>query len=249
MRTSVRKAARVILVASLSLLGLGIILISPVGLKLISLVRGVNWVELGNVGQTYGAISAVISGVALGGVALSLFLQSRDFNLSRTQAMRNYHSDLVRFSIENPSFISSWGFIPPRDSDMEEMRRIGFLNMIVNFWKDGYETRAFDDDEIRLNFSQMFQGEAGRSYWMSSRLAWLEVATGQRDRRFVKIAEDEYRKAVDSGPATVPADLTSYLASAGARSLHQRLSSRWETQLLAGFTLGILTARVFFRRR
>jgi Family of unknown function (DUF6082) len=248
-RSPVRKAARATLVVSLAVLALGLILISPLGLKAIAVVKGLDWVKLGNVGQAYGAISAVISGVALAGVTLSLFLQVRDFNLSRMQVMRNYHADLMRFSIENPSFISSWGFRPAPDSDLERVRRIGFTNMIVGFWKDSYETRTLDDGEIHFNFSQLFQGEVGREYWVSSRRAWAEVARTRRSRRFIRIVQEEYGKAISSGPPVVPADLASYLRADGSRSLRKRLGSGRVIPIAGGFALGILSARFMLRRR
>lgn len=248
-RSPVRKAARATLVVSLAVLGLALILISPLGLKAIAVVRGLDWVKLGNVGQAYGAISAVISGVALAGVTLSLFLQVRDFNLSRMQVMRIHHTDLMRFSIENPSFISSWGFRPAPDSDLERVRRMGFTNMIAGFWKDNYETRMLDDGELHFNFSQLFQGEVGREYWINSRLAWAEAARTRRSRRFMRIAEEEYGKAISSGPPTVPADLASYLGADGSRRLRERLRSGRIIPIAGGFALGIMAARFVLRRR
>jgi hypothetical protein len=82
------------------------------GLRLISTEKGINWARLSSIGRTYGAISAVISGVALAGIVVSLFLQTRELDLTREQMFRNYHLDLVRFSVENPRFISSWGYVP-----------------------------------------------------------------------------------------------------------------------------------------
>lgn len=58
-------------------------------------------------------------------VALFLFLQARDFNLSRVQVMRNSHTGLVRFSI------SSWGFTPPPNSDLEHIRGTGSAVQIL----------------------------------------------------------------------------------------------------------------------
>ncbi len=249
MRSPVGKAARATLMVSLAMLGLALILISPLGLKAIAVVKGLDWVKLGNVGQAYGAISAVISGVALAGVTLSLFLQARDFNLSRMQVMRNHHSDLMRFSIENPSFISSWGFVPAPGSDLERVRRIGFTNTIASFWKDSYETRMLDDGETHFNFYQLFQGEAGREYWTNSRLAWAETARTRRSRRFIRIAEEEYGKAISSGPPVVPADLASYLRADGSRRLRKRLRSGRVIPIAGGFAIGIMAARFMLRRR
>jgi Family of unknown function (DUF6082) len=117
--------------------GVGLIVVSPAGLNLLSAVKGVNWLKLSSIGQTYGAVSALISGIALAGVVISLILQSHELNLAREQAFRTYHFDLIRFAIDNPSFISSWGYVPSEGASLEDVRKAGYTNMIVSFWGTG----------------------------------------------------------------------------------------------------------------
>jgi hypothetical protein len=165
MHGGIHRSLRTISIMALVVGGIFLILISPMGLRLISTAKGINWARLSSIGQTYGAISAVISGVALAGIAVSLFLQARELDLTREQMFRTYHLDLVRFSIENPSFISSWGYVPTEGSSLDDVRRVGYTNMIVSFWSTSYVTRRLDESELQLNFAQMFKGEVGRNYW------------------------------------------------------------------------------------
>ena len=56
---------------------LSLVLISPLYLRQLSQLRGIDWTKLSNVGQTYGAASAILSAVALVGISLSLLVQAR----------------------------------------------------------------------------------------------------------------------------------------------------------------------------
>ena len=242
MRRRIFRLLRALLVGLLAAGGAGLILASPLGLKFISVMKIANWPELSSIGQTYGAISALISGIALAGIAISLFLQSRELNLMREQIFRDYHFDLVRFSIENPSFISSWGYAPSAGLSLEDIRRVGYTNMIVSFWSSSYLTGHLDESELRRNCSQMFQGEVGRSYWEDSRKGWHESGNSRRSRRFARIVEEEYCKSVDSGPSLVAAGSWSAVESAHAAPGGGRLRDWHNPALAFGFGAGFLAA-------
>jgi hypothetical protein len=238
-----------IAIALLIVLGAGLILFSPIALEGISTFKGPNWRRLSDVGQTYGAVSAIVSGVALAAISVSLILQARELNLSRAQVMRSYHLDLMKFSIENPSLLSSWGVEPPINSNIEDMQRIGFTNMLVTFWKTSYEIKSIDSNELRSNFSTMFQGEAGRKYWAASRNGWIRGIEDHRTDRFVKIIEEEYWKAIDSGPPRVSSTLSYDAATNDINIVRMRLWNSRGTQLLVGFGAGILAANAVHRNR
>jgi hypothetical protein len=203
MHVGIHRSLRAISIVVLVVSGIFLILISPMGLRLISTEKGINWARLSSIGQTYGAISAVISGVALAGIAVSLFFQARELDLTREQISRNYHFDLIRFSLENPAFISSWGYVPAEGASLDDVRRMGYTNMIVSFWSTSYITRSLGESELRLNFAHMFKGEVGRNYWERSRDEWREPAKDRRRKKFFNIADAEYRKAIAAGPALV----------------------------------------------
>jgi hypothetical protein len=77
------------------------IALAPLGLIWIAqLHRG--WVTLGNVGQAYGGISALISAIALVGIAGSLLLQSRQHSLDRIFYHRSRQAELYAVVREDP---------------------------------------------------------------------------------------------------------------------------------------------------
>jgi Family of unknown function (DUF6082) len=99
-----------LLLALLAACGIALILASPLGLEKFAGIKGVNWTQLSSIGQTYGAISALIAGIALVAVAISLFLQARSLALTRMQTIRTFHFDLVKYSMEHSQMLPIWGF-------------------------------------------------------------------------------------------------------------------------------------------
>lgn len=240
MHGGIHRSLRTISIVVLVVGGIFLILISPMGLRLISTAKGINWARLSSIGQTYGAISAVISGVALAGIAVSLFLQARELDLTREQMFRNYHLDLIRFSLENPRFISSWGYISAEGSSLDDVLRVGYSNMIVSFWSTSYVTRSVEQRELQLNFAHMFKGEAGRNYWEGSRDEWRESNGSRRQKKFFKIADAEYRKAIAAGPPLVSADSWSNQESDQQSRVTAQPGGHRRAEVAAGFAVGFV---------
>src|SRR4051812_24378509 len=61
-----------------------------------------NWVKLANIGQAYGAASAVFSAVAVVGIAASLIYQSHTVRLQRVQIAHDKHERLLMQVMEDP---------------------------------------------------------------------------------------------------------------------------------------------------
>jgi len=86
LRLPARRGVLVTLIMLGCILIIGLVIFSPVALTGLQNFNR-NWSELSNIGQTYGAISALISSLALGGVIVSLLYQARD---GRTGARRTH---------------------------------------------------------------------------------------------------------------------------------------------------------------
>jgi hypothetical protein len=55
-----------------------------------------SWARRGNIGATYGAAAALLSVLALAGVAVSLVLQARETMVTREQTARAVHTELLK---------------------------------------------------------------------------------------------------------------------------------------------------------
>ena len=78
-----RFTARLLAVIAVGAGLLSLVLFSPLLLRELTHVKGIDWQQLSNVGQTYGAASAILSGIALVGVVFSLLVQARQAKTER----------------------------------------------------------------------------------------------------------------------------------------------------------------------
>src|SRR5262245_15213316 len=64
---------------------------------------------IGDVGQAYGAASAMLAGVALFVVLASVVMQYRQFKAAQLQILADSNKLLVLLAMENPGYRQCWG--------------------------------------------------------------------------------------------------------------------------------------------
>src|SRR5690349_1601214 len=74
-----------------------------------------DWVALGNIGQAYGGISALISALALAGVAGTPLIQARQHSLDRITLVRGRQAQLYAIVREDPELY--WSVIAGTPGD------------------------------------------------------------------------------------------------------------------------------------
>ena len=206
-RSRSRKAMIRIAVVAATAGILDLVLLSPLLMRQLGMLRGVDWARLSNIGQTYGAASAILSALALGAVAVSLLVQARQTKVQQVQAVRGFHLELLRTTLDDPSvYMPCWGW----SLDMAEVARKRqqiFTIMMMNYERMGYEVGVIPELSLRGVFlADMFQSEVGRQYWSHARSVWsLALGESRQGRRFVQIVEDEYNRAVAAGPPSITA--------------------------------------------
>jgi hypothetical protein len=196
-RLTLRVAMAVISAAVLIL-----VLASPIALKWLAGVHGIDWSNLSNVGQTYGAISALLAALALGGVAVSLLYQARDYRASREQTNRSIHNQLLQMEMRDPFYMDimavPWGKTVGLD-DYDSMRRSNFILMWLQYWEGLYILGDMTEEEVRDTIRrEVFTSPYGRQHWSVAGKIRLQFATG-RHLKFAKIIDDEYQKMIESG--------------------------------------------------
>ena len=174
---------------------LSLVILSPFGLA--ELARyGNEWSKLSNIGQTYGAVSALLSSLALGGVAISLLYQARDSRTAREQTTRTFHNELIKMELDDPGLMSAmgapWGLEIPADSTT--IREYLYVQMWVSFWAGNYVIGELPDMMIRhLAANELFRSSMGRIYWEAVGRLQLSHSGGRRHRYF-RILDEEYRR-------------------------------------------------------
>ncbi|WP_371784845.1 DUF6082 family protein [Streptosporangium subroseum] len=200
LRTTFIWAARLVLMALL----LTVVALSPLALSRLARFDA-SWGLLADVGQTYDAAAALLTALALLGIVGSLIVQVRDVHIARMQAHRESHLELVRMLMDDPVYQRAHGFpdSPPHLKD--EVRQRVYNNLWMSFWSISFELGTISEGEVRDATSTIFNGEASRIYWKNARAVRARSAKG-RQRRFVRIVDEEYREALAAGPPTIPAN-------------------------------------------
>jgi hypothetical protein len=193
------RLSTILLVLLLALLSLGLILVSPLALDLFPADHNAEWERLSFIGQTYGAASAVLSVLALGGIAVSLLLQSREAKAVREQALRALHVDLIKLALDDPLFLSCWGPFSG-STNVDDRRRHMYTNLIVSHWQMMWEVGGLTEKHLRLLAQELFAGDVGRRFWSLMGDVRLDVEGNRRTRRFHLIMAEEYEQAAHGGP-------------------------------------------------
>lgn len=222
----------------------GLVVLSPLALAGIAHFRS-DWGQLSNIGQTYGAISAVLSALALGGIIASLLYQARDTRIAHEQMSRTFQFDLIKMELEDPSLMvamgAPWGADLPSDPD--SLREFLYVQMWVTYLASSYVTGETSKSTVRqVAALELFQGRAGRTYWSAVGKRQIANSRGRRNN-FYRLLDDEYNKAISSGvPVPVPVNSLAKSVSAGdIPEIRSKLSERMAVvtiSALAGLLVG-----------
>ncbi|MFD4998545.1 DUF6082 family protein [Streptomyces buecherae] len=161
---------------------------------------------MSEVAQVYGALSILLSTMALAGVALSLVLQARQTQAAQEEATWTSLRELVCRAIDDPSLAVCWA--PPVVTvTREEWRQLAYINLIVTGWDKAFRLERITPEQLHVVAQRHFKGEMARRHWDVAGEDWVRIAgsaKSRRTRQFPLIVEAEYRKAVEHGPAIPP---------------------------------------------
>lgn len=109
-------------------------------------------------------------------------------------------------TLENPElYMPCWRPIEIPGLDIEGKRQHLFMTLRMNYAYTGFEVGIISEASLRQDIlAGAFKGQVGREYWAEVRRLWLlRGRRNQRTRQFVRVVEEEYRKAVKKGLPTV----------------------------------------------
>lgn len=182
-----------------SVLAVCLVLVSP---ALLRLAQGGDqeWERLSFIGQTYGAMSAIIAVLALVGVAVTLYYQAREARRVADEGRRQAMGELLRMAMADPDLDECWGPVE-HDADPKARKQLIYTNMIVTQWGTAFRAGSTPPDRLRRNATEMFQGAIGRDYWAKARRSRLSAPGSRSEQRFNRILDEAYRDAVAIAPA------------------------------------------------
>lgn len=173
MVVTARRWTRIWLLVSSVLVGLVVLVLvlgSPLALSVLDETGDHDWRRLSEIGQTYGAVSVLLSAMTLGGIAVSLVLQSRSARLDLEQGPHVIHMDLLKMALEDPDLMACWGGVETDKARMPNRRQYLYMNMIVSFWEMTLEVGNKREAQLKVAADGLFSGPLGRAFWQENRL-------------------------------------------------------------------------------
>lgn len=195
LRTS--RAALTIIVMTTTLILMLLVTVSPA--VMIELGRApVDWARLADIGQAYGGSSAILSGLALCGIAASLILQWRQTRLAQLYSLRQRHFELIKLALDDSVLLYVEG--PEATADPFARMKV-YANMTVSHWALCWDLGAMTADVISTSAARLFHSEIARDWWMTY---WDTYAKSPNRWEFVEIVSTECLRAADEAAAEKP---------------------------------------------
>jgi Family of unknown function (DUF6082) len=194
---------------SLLLLFVLLIVSSPAALSFLAsddsartLFGDTDWPLASTAGQAYGGISAVLAGVALLAVAVSLIYQARQTKVGQLQAVHSMQLELVALAYDNPDLMAGW--TSGSGTSYAEWRKNTYLNLIFRYLRMDYELGNLSDKGLQRNMRNRFKSILGRTYWSEAKSAWEIASDNRRRRRFYEITETAFKESLSEPPEPTP---------------------------------------------
>jgi hypothetical protein len=214
---------------------------SPLALRELASSFDLNWSSLSNIGQTYGAVSALITGLALGGVAISLFYQAKDVSTTRSQAVRTFHHELLRMELDDEDCMwasgAPWGTAVP--ANYRDLRLHVYVHMWVSFWESQFIIGEMPEEAVRSSATELFSGISGRDYWRRAGQQRLSLYKGRR-LAFVRIMDEEYREAIKTSVVTPQKTASQHEAVEAVKPKNSKSAMPFVMSAAAGLITGWL---------
>jgi hypothetical protein len=159
------------------------------------------WQLWSAIGQTFGALSALLSGVALVVLVGTFRLQHRELKghqgelaQQRTELYRSaeaqvrmLHLELIKLALSDQSLAEVW----PAYADLSPERRRQYLyaNLILQQLMLQARIMPFTDQQVEAHLRHLFQGPVIREYWAATRAARKSVVRGSAEEAFSELAD------------------------------------------------------------
>ncbi|GIE95879.1 DUF6082 family protein [Paractinoplanes rishiriensis] len=161
-------------------------------------VADARYASVGDVGQAYGAASAVVAVFALFVVMMSVFVQYRQLKAAQGLAHAEANEKLVQLAMERPEYQQCWGARIAPEGIGEDL--FYYCSSVIKHYTTAWELRLIDESQAREYLQNLFDSEVPRRYWERNG-NWHRRGRGRNRReRFRDLINDEYLSAVRNGP-------------------------------------------------
>lgn len=205
----------------------------------------VQWAPLAEVGQAYGGASALLSALALSGIAISILIQRHQNRISQLYSLRQRQFEIVKLALESPEYLYVDGPLVVAD---KTARLKVYANLLVGHWAMVWDLGEMGDDWLRLSAGRLFDAELAREWWMD----WGSSYLGPRRRRkFVEILTQECEQASRRARPVLVDQASEIETKAEAETFQRRTTDGAASVFATGVVVGVLfcLAKHLVRRR
>jgi hypothetical protein len=209
---SLSRARRMLVWTVVVLAGVAVALL--LGLAAVSVIAatatGPTWTVLADVGESFGLLNAIFSGLALAAVVVTFWMQftelrsQRDDLAAQREALiktqeelhrsaeadfRRLHMDLLKMSIDDPQLAIVW---PQVTESRVRHKQYQYANLILqhNWLRQHGEV---SDAEMRSTLRYLFSSPIIREFWAATAPVRASVAvTGTLEHRMNQLGEEVY---------------------------------------------------------
>lgn len=187
------------------------------------------WNRWSAVGQTFGALSSVIAGLALGALVFTFSIQFQELRMQRSElalqreslnrsqgelfrsaeaSIRALHVDLLKMAVDDERLASVW---PPLEPGLPHDRNRQYLyaNLILQHHLLCLRMGDYTESQIESHLRYLFVSPLIRKYWRAAGAARAFLVPGTDEFLFTQMADaicTEY-EGVLATAATVEEDL------------------------------------------
>jgi len=143
------------------------------------------WSRWASVGDAFGVLNGVLSGMAVVGLVVALWVQFRELSLQRSELrlqrdaivssgeelrrsadanLRMLHFELLKMAIDDPALAEVWPD-PANVANEQHGRQLLYANLVFQHLSLSMLVAGYDDEQIREALRYTFDSSLMREYW------------------------------------------------------------------------------------
>jgi hypothetical protein len=225
-RSASARRYRSLAIALVTTFAVALILLSPFAMTWMADLSP-RWDSLADVGQAYGGTSAILSGLALSGISISLLMQRHQNRVALLHSIRQRQFDLVKLALDNNEYVYVDGAKAMEDPN--SYLKV-YANLFVGHWALLWDLGEIGEESLRSIAKRLFESPVARDWWETNGQSYR---TSRSRRRLYEILSDECQRAAPS-PA-----LSSTSPHRPLNGVSLATSSRRDRRLVTGVALGM----------
>jgi hypothetical protein len=135
-------------------------------------------------------LSTVISSIALIGVAIGLYFQSRQLRSAQVDSTAASQRELMNFAL---SHLEIYGRLVGV-KDLDELGEQIVLNWQFDHLRTSYMNRTVSDERVHSAALVILSTDMARRWWATAGQAYAEAATSRREKKFFAIFDAEFQR-------------------------------------------------------